>query len=50
MATTMVSRWTSGGIARELTTTKNAGESDKDFAARHARELAAMLDQFPRDP
>lgn len=48
--TTVTSSWTSGGIAKSVTTTRREGESAEDFAARHAEEVAALLALFPRDP
>lgn len=47
---TVTSTWTSGGIPKSLTTTRNEGESAEDFARRHQEELNAMLLIFPRDP
>ena len=45
----LVSEWTSGGISKTYTTTQQANESQADHAKRHAKGLAAMLAEFPKD-
>ncbi len=49
LVTTLTSEWTSGGIKRTLTTTREAGESAADFANRHKEEVEAALEVFPKD-
>jgi hypothetical protein len=49
MLSTLTATWTSGGILRTLTTTRNPNETLDAFTKRHEDELAAALKRFPRD-
>lgn len=47
---TMTSTWVSGKTTHVCSTTKNTGESDAAWAARHAASLTAMQTAFPPNP
>ncbi len=47
--TTLTSEWESGGIKRTLVSTRQQGETAEAFVARHAEELTAALEEFPKD-
>ncbi len=44
----MTTTWEAAAGTMTLTTPRNQGESDEDWAARHAASLAAMQAQFPK--
>ena len=46
---TLRTEWMSGGIKRELTTTRNAGESDESFINRHNLAERAAFAKWPKD-
>lgn len=46
---TLTTEWTSGGIKRSLTTTRNDGESDEEFIKRHHDAEARAFAIWPKD-
>ena len=41
--------WLSGGIKISVDTTRNDGEANDAWAARHKASVVAFLGQFPKD-
>jgi len=47
---TLRTTWKSGGIDRELTTTRNADDTDDSFALRHYNAERSAFARWPKDP
>ena len=45
----MTSSWKSGGVTHTIETTRQDGESDAEFLARHQSALNAALELYPPD-
>ena len=45
----MKTTWTSGGVSREVATTRNQGENLTDFFARHKAAVVAAMNTNPPD-
>jgi hypothetical protein len=46
---TLRSKWTSAGIEHEVVTTKDPGETEAEFIARHVRTVNALKEIYPPD-